>query len=45
MTTPQMPEPDVLPGDSRYGDVLGYTADQMREYGEACAAYPLEKSD
>ena len=27
-----------MPDDYRYGDVLGFTADQMRAYGEACAA-------
>lgn len=33
----------VMPDDFRYGDVIGYTADQMREYGRACerAAYKL----
>lgn len=31
----------VMPDDFRYGDVLGYTADQMREYARAVerAAY------
>jgi hypothetical protein len=30
----------VMPGDYRYGHVYGYTADQLREYGKACAALP-----
>lgn len=31
----------VMPDDFRYGDVIGYTADQMREYARAVerAAY------
>jgi hypothetical protein len=45
MTTPDLPPLPKLsllcrfmPDDYRYGDVLGFTADQMRAYGDARAA-------
>lgn len=34
----------VMPDDFRYGDVIGYTADQMREYGRAVERAAYERA-
>ncbi len=45
MTLPPLPDPRALPVISSGipGHATGYTADQMRAYGEACAAVERER--